>query len=407
MKILVYEIRKNFAKRYLLVVLCLLTVVNVFSIYDYYKGNHVFSKEKNDAWSEAFWDLYEEKFKGEITMEKINALMEIYTPLYQQCAVERIFSTEHDPDTYTGYVFGDYTMLDHGFVQPMEYSYMYRSHAAKIVDTAKSNLDFFQSLGNTYQYGSNLMIASLFAGRRVTYFYHTEMYDNLFQYNFSSFLVLMMSILALVPVFVAEKETEMDLILSVSKKGGKATVNVKILSSFLYVIGIGVWFYLVDFLAFSYFYGLTGLNNQLYALKDFMLTPLNLRMWQFILLSDGVKIIGLLVVSSIILFFSSVFRKALMPYMLSLASVFLFMLIKDSECGGKDSFWKFINPVEIIENKELFQNTAFLNVLGYPVHRFLVVILSIMLLMGVFVWATKRMSGKNAWLGKGKGMETK
>jgi len=118
MKILIYEIRKNFIKPYLFVILCLLTVINTVTIYDYYKENHVFSTEQTNR-SIAFWNLYEGKFKGRITNEKINALMEIYTPLYQLCAVERTFSTEYDPETYTGYTFGDYRMLDLGFVRPM------------------------------------------------------------------------------------------------------------------------------------------------------------------------------------------------------------------------------------------------------------------------------------------------
>lgn len=395
MKILIYEIRKNFLKRYLFVILCLLTVINAVAIYDYYKENHVFSTEQTNR-SKAFWNLYEGKFKGEITNEKINALMEIYTPLYQICAVERTFSTEYDPDTYTGYTFGDYRLLDLGFMRPMEYSYMYRGYALEIAGKAKENLEFFRSAGNTYQYRSNLKIASLFGGRQITDFYHTEMYENLFRYDFSSFLILLMSILALVPVFVAEKETEMDLILSTSKKGGKETVNAKILSSFLYVILISAWFYIIDFLAFSYFYGLTGLNNQLYALKDFMLTPLNVRMWEFIILSAAVKIIGLLAVSSIILFLSSIFRRALLPYILSLATVFLLMLANEL------AKVKFINPIELIANRELFKNTGFINIHGFPVHEFIGVILSVMLLAGFFVLAAKMTSKKNACLGRMK-----
>lgn len=395
MKILVYEIRKNFIKLYLFVILCLLTVINTVTIYDYYKENHVFSTEQTNR-SIAFWNLYEGKFKGRITNEKINALMEIYTPLYQLCAVERTFSTEYDPETYTGYTFGDYRMLDLGFVRPMEYSYMYRSQALKIADKAKENLEFFRSAGNVYQYRSNLKIASLFGGRQITDFYHTEMYENLFRYDFSSFLILLMSILALVPVFVAEKETEMDLILSTSKKGGKETVNAKILSSFLYVIVISVWFYMVDFLAFSYFYGLTGLNNQLYALKDFMLTPLNVKMWGFILLSAVVKIIGLLTVSSIILFLSSIFRRTLLPYILSLGTIFLLMLVNEF------TKVKFINPIELIANREMFKNTDFINILGFPVHEFIVVILSVMLFAVAFVLATKMIIKKNACLSKVK-----
>lgn len=401
MKFVIYEIRKNFLKRYLLVILCIFTIINIVTIYDYYKENHVFSTEQNDR-SEAFWDLYEEKFKGEITHQKINTLMEIYNPLRQLCEIERTFSTEYDPNTYTGYVFGDYRMLDLGFVRPMEYSYMYRSHAVEIADKAKENLEFFQFTGNDYQYRSNLKIASLFGGRRIKGFYHTEMYENLFRYDFSSFLIILMSILALVPVFVAEKETEMDIILSTSKKGGEETVNAKILSSFLYVIMINVWFYMVDFFAFSYFYGLTGLNNQLYALRDFMLTPLNIRMWEFIILSAAVKVIGLLAVSSIILFLSSVFRRALLPYVLSLSSVFLLMLIKESGVRGNYSFWKFINPIELIENRELFENTGFINLMGFPVHRFIGVILYMILLARIFIWAIKKIRNKNAWLDKMK-----
>lgn len=383
MKIMICEIRKNFLKRYLLTVLCLFTLVNIVTIYDYYKENHVFSTGKNDPWSEAFWGLYEEKFKGKITHDKIDTLMEIYRPLYQTSVVERTISTEYDPNTYTGYVFGDYRMLDLGFIRPMEYSYTYRKYSMDITDRAKDNLEFFQSVDNDYQYRSNLKITSLFDGRQITDFYHMEMYQNLFQYDFSSLLILLMGILALVPVFVTEKETEMDLILSTSKFGGKETVNAKILSSFLYLVVISIWFYIIDFLAFSYFYGFTGLTNDLYALRDFMLTPLNIKMWQFILLSAAVKTIGLLAVSTLILFFSAIFRKALLPYILSLATIFLLMLVNEFTAV------KFINPIELIVNRELFRNTAFINVLGFPVQEFIGVIVSVLFLAGFFILTTK------------------
>lgn len=394
MKIIIYEIRKNFLKPYLFLILFMLTLINIVTIYGYYKENHVFSARQDDTRSKAFWNLYEEKFKGNITLEKINALMEIYTPLYQTCIIERSFSTEYNPNTFTGYEFGDYRMLDLGFVRPMEYAYTYREHAQNIANKAKENLKFFRSINNKYQYRSNLKIAALFGGRKITRFYHTEMYDNLFRYDFSSFLILLMTILALVPVFVTEKETEMSLILSTSKKGGKETVNAKILSSFVYVIIIGIWFYMIDFLTFAYFYKLTGITNCLYALRDFMLTPLNITMGGFILLSAGIKIIGLLAISSIILFLSAIFRRTLLPYILSLSSVFLMIFANDFKAAI------FFNPVELIVNRELFKNTAFINLMGFPVHKFIGVIASVLFLTGIFILATKMTRRKNIRLNK-------
>ncbi len=396
MKIIGYEIRKNYLKRYLIVIIFAFTLVNVISIYGYYETSHVFSTEKDDSWSKAFWDLYEENYKGEITIEKINRLMEIYSPLYQACVVERTFNTEYDPDTFTGYEFGDYRMLDLGFVRPMEYAYTYREKALEIANNAKQNMIFFSSIDNVYQYRSSLKIASLYEGRQINNFYNTEMYDNLFSYDFSSFLILLTVIVAIVPVFVAEKETEMNLILSISKKGGKKTVRAKIASACFFVTGICIWFTITDFFAFAAFFGLTGLTNNLYALRDFMLTPLDITMWEYIIVSAGVKILGMQAVSAVILFISSLFKKALLPYVISLGALFSMMLADELATT------KHFNPFDLIVNRELFRHTNLIRIMDFPVHEYVGVILSVALFFGVFILTTIRVNKNNAWLTGGR-----
>lgn len=388
MKITMFEIRKNFIKPSILVVLLIFTFINVLKIYDVYKKNYFFTSQ---SMSDAYWRLYDDEMKGEITSDKISRLMTIYNPLYESCVVTRTFSTEYDPNTYTGYVFGDYRMLDYGFVRPIEYAYLYKADAKLIADRAAENAAYFKSANNGYQYSKNLKIAALFDGRQIENFFQTDMYDNLFRYDFSSMLIILMSILGLVPVFVSERETEMDAILRSSKFGRGKTINGKILASCLYVLILSTWFYAVDFIAFSYFYRLTGLTNHLYAIKEFMLTPINISMGQFILLSAAIKALGLLAIGSVVLFISSFFKNAILPYILSLGSVFSLIFFKGTMIGAL----RLVNPIGLITNRELFKSVEYVNLFGIPTLQFIISVLGVAAVTSIVILGTKIIMNKN------------
>ena len=253
-KLIQFEYRKHFLKTSVLLAVIIFSVLNVVKINGIYDSNSLFSHNYFGPWESMYWEMYED-FSGKITDEKIEKLIVIYRPLAEQTADHTASTAMDNPDTYTGNLYTDAYFFSGCFVKPMEYFYMYRSYANGVAAAAKENVAFFETLGNTYEYRKNAAIAELFQGRVVTDFTYTEMYQYYLQYDFSAFLALLICLYGLMNVFVAEKETEMDTLLLTTKSGGFKTVLAKLISSILFVCGICVWFWLVDFIAFSCIFG--------------------------------------------------------------------------------------------------------------------------------------------------------
>ena len=225
-------------------------------------------------------------YGGEITVEKINSLLEIYRPIYETVQSQTA-STKEDENSYTYNVYSDELFFRKCFLEEMEYDYTYRSYAAEIVSEARENMDFYKEWGNRYEYRKNFYIARAFYGREIKDFYNTEMYQSLLYYDFSSILMLMLMVYGCASVFVKEEETEMKYIIRTSQNGRGRTYLAKIFSASLFLIVAGVLFSLWDYCLFSLFFGGTeSAASPLYAIRGFQDTILTLSMGQgYLLLS--------------------------------------------------------------------------------------------------------------------------
>lgn len=374
-----FEYRKHFVKPSIIIALLVFSLISAFKIYGVYSENSLFARGRSTGEStqikQLYWNFYED-FGGEITHDKIERLMAIYRPLETQTADKTASTRTDNPDTYTGNVYNDYHIFRRGFVLPMEYDYMYRNYANKVVSVAQDNMNFYQSVGNSYDYRKNAAIAESFRGRQIQEFAFTEMYQYYLHYDFSSFLVLLLCVYGLVGVFVSERETEMDSLLLTTKYGGSKTIAAKLLSSVLFVIGVCTWFWLFDFLVFAAMFGsFEGASSPLYAIKNFADTSLNLTLGQYALLSGVVKTVGMLVLGTGILLLSSLFRNALLPFAFSLAGAFGLIYWQGVFMGSGYIERKVLNPFLLMINRELFRKTEFVNLFGFPVPSYIMAIL--------------------------------
>lgn len=366
-----FEYRKHFIKPSIIIALLVFSLISIVKIYGIYSGNSLFARgcsaEESVEVKHLYWKFYKD-FSGEITSEKIDRLMRIYKPLENQTADGTASTRTNNKDTYTGNVYSDYHFFDRCFVDPMEHDYMYQSYANQVVTAARKNMSFYQSVGNTYDYRKNSAIAECFAGRQIYNFDFTEMYQYYLHYDFSSFLAFLLCVYGLVGVFVVEKESEMDTLLLTTKYGGSKTVAAKLMSSALFVIVICTWFWLLDFFAFSAIFGsFKGASAELYAVKNFADTPLNLTLGQYALLSGAVKTAGMLVLGLGVLMFSNLFRNALLPFALSLAGAFGLIYWQGIFMGSGYIGIKILNPFILMVNRELFRKTEFVNLFQFPV----------------------------------------
>lgn len=80
-RLIKYEFYKLFCKRSILVVLILFSVINLFKINsEFHSYSYLADGNDSRSWNSVYWQLYE-KYRGEITTDKINNLLDLYQPL--------------------------------------------------------------------------------------------------------------------------------------------------------------------------------------------------------------------------------------------------------------------------------------------------------------------------------------
>ncbi|GAC40924.1 ABC transporter permease [Paenibacillus popilliae] len=374
-KLILFEYRKHFLKRSILVAVLLFSILNVAKIYSLYEDNSLLSASTDPLWKGLYWQMYTD-FGGTMTDEKIKKLMSIYRPLANQTADHTASRTNDNPNTFTGNVYNDYYFFRWCYVLPMEYAYKYQKMAQDVVTAANDNMDFFTAVGNEYEYRKNAAIAERFTGRAIPDFSYTEMYQYYVHYDFSAFLVLLICLYGIVNVFVSEKETEMDALLLTAQSGGTKTVAAKLIATALYICLVCGWLWLLDFAAFSVMFGSwEGDSSPLYALENFANTPLNISLGQYALLSGVVKTAGMFVLGLAFLLVSCLFKNALLPYVISLFATFGCIFMQEAYTGSGHVLIKIINPFLLVVNRELFRNTEFVNLCGLPVPSFVTALL--------------------------------
>jgi len=392
-RLLLFEYRKHFFKKSIILAILLFSIVNVAKIYSIYNENSLLATD--DVWHDLYWDKYED-FSGDLTNEKIEKLMSIYEPLYKQTADKTASRATDNPNTYTGNLYNDTYFFRWNFVDPMEYAYMYKNYAQDVVNTAKENMELYETLGNEYEYNKNKAIVNTYTGRTISDFQYTEMYSNYTHYDFSALLVLLICMYVLINVFVSEKETEMDLLLLTTKWGGIKTTNAKLITSTIFVCTVCCWFWLLDFIAFAAIFGsLEASFSPIYAIQNFSNTPINLNLAQYALLSSVMKTAGILILSYLFLLISMFFKQVLFPFIISLLTTFALIYLQEMYLGSSHVLLKTINPFVLVMNRELYRHTEFLDFFHYPLPSYISAILFAIAWGIVFILGIKMIIQKN------------
>lgn len=363
-----YELSKLCFRRAVLLTLLVFSILNLFKIQNIYQSySYLTNGTGEQSWNTVYWQLYPQ-LSGIITGDKIETLMERYRPLEEATADLTASTAIDNPDTMTGNLYSDYNLLDKYYVRPMKYFYNYKEMATQIAERGRNNSTQFQAMGNQFEASKNAVIYHTFAQREISAFGYTEMYNYLVNYDFSTVLMILLCLYAVTTVFVKEKETQMNLLLLTSSGGGYMTCAAKLISVSVFSVGIAIWFSLLDFIGFCLaFHTVEGGNLPIYAINNFANSPLNMTLFQYILLSAAVKALGMWTLCMGILAFSMKWKTALFPFAINL-SVVLALIFQGVSCQFYSNTWEKVwNPYVLLVNRTLFANTEFINCLGYPV----------------------------------------
>lgn len=395
--LLCYEFKKLFLKPSIIIILIFLLFVDVIRINMVYKEKGLFSEQNNANWRDAYWDCYEE-YGGKITKEKAEQLNLIYENIKQKIA-DHTLSTNYDKDSYTYNAYSDEIFFRWCLWTEYFYDYDYEDFANEIVSTAKKHYDRAKKSGNDYMCWKQVKIANVFAGRKIDEYQYTEKYFYFLQYDFSCFLLLLFFVYALSSVFVIEKETEMDLLLTTTSKGGHKTALAKLITSCLLVISVSILFWITDYIAFSIMFKSFSSNHAwLYSLENFKHTPLNLNLIQYTLLSDAIKTFGLVVFSMFFILLSAILRKILYVLIAASTTAYLILLSYDFLPYWIKSIVEYINPTTLLQNRSLFTSTIFVNVFGYPLPAYILTLLCETVLAIILIFLIFKSCKKNQWV---------
>jgi len=336
--------------------------------------------------------LYNSLLKGTLTEDKINFVIS-ETKRLQELTADQTASHEYDPNTYTGNIYADNFLFSLDIYPEVKYAVSYAYDNKRIVEKAEDNIDFFTNKNNSYERTKNEQIVSIYGNRVITEFYDLKGMKYFVYYDFSSLIVLLLCVLIVVPVFVGESETRMDLLLPSFKKGGAKLVWTKILFTFSVVLLISLWFSVWDLVGFSMFTPLRGFDAPLFALKDFQFTPLNLKVYQYIFLGFFLKTIGVGELIVLVLLASRTFKKTIYAFGVS-AGVILIPYLSLFSAKESFRFYEVINPALLIKNRYLFMNFAVQNIFDYPVRSSTVAIVANVTITGIVI-ALILLSSKN------------
>lgn len=360
-KLVLFELKKFFFKKSILIVTILLIIVNFINIYETYKKDVILS---SPIWISTYNELYKD-FSGTITVEKIHNLIDIYQPLEMK-VVDLTASTRiDDENTITGNVYSDYYLLSWLYVTPMEYMYNYRSYASEIVNKASENVEFYSNHSNNYMVKENQKIMSIFEGRYISDFEYTEMINGYVYYDFSEYLILIMLVFISANIFSYEQECEMDKILLTSKNGGVKVVTAKIIAIICFIVVYTVLFSIVDIIGFAMSYNtLEGLTLPVYAVKGFSKSYFNGTIISYSVVSCLMKILGFICISMFLLIVS---RSLKLPLIVFILNAILSLTMMISHEYFVDLSTKIFNPYQLISNHTLLGRCEFINIFQTPI----------------------------------------
>lgn len=118
-RLVYYELRKHFLTPVMAWMFLFLLIMDTLKIYSVYRESSLFSDSSLEEFKEAYGEFYP-VYSGEITVEKINSLLEIYSPIYETVQSQTA-STKEDENSYTYNVYSDELFFRKCFLEEMEY----------------------------------------------------------------------------------------------------------------------------------------------------------------------------------------------------------------------------------------------------------------------------------------------
>ena len=350
-----YELKKALGRRIIPVMILLLLALNAVNIT---RHHNIF---QSDSMARGRYELYC-TLRGEITDERREIVAKNYRAAQEILSGGR-YDTAYDPERYyCGFAYGDANLWCE--VQE-EYDRIdaYGAEMQALADAAVAANEN-PALSDFYR-RQNAQISAVYSGRALHDLCRLEGAAALSEYRFSTVLQILMLMLIGGNLFVTERENGMAESLCTARNGGRKTAAAKLITVLLVTVAMCMLFSAVDFALFAYFYHIDGLSQPIYAVAEFADSPLTCTVWQYLLLTFAMKLLGLCVLSTAFTALSAAMRNAVPVFFSAVLMTAALMLYYTFWNTGAGVLLNRINPLRLLLTT--CKKYTVCNVAGYPV----------------------------------------
>lgn len=360
MKLFFYEARKTYIRKYIIIFLLLLTIIDIVKIsLDYKAGNIDSLMAESQVNREAVNKMYR-KVKN-CTLEERHRFIANEEQRLGEIRNKHLNRNKPGEYTYSGNLYEDYRLLKMYIAKQYYYMNDYWEYSKNIELLAQENKDYYENLNNTCQKKVNEFIVQNYKNRSINEYCRMETMESYLNYNFSAVLIIIISLLAFSPVFGLEYESGMQSIIMTSKEKGR-NLMIKLAGAMLFCFFIVCWFFIVDYLSFRYICGMEGFNMPIWSITGMKNSFLNCTIGYFIFIKYGAELLGFITIMLILLFLSAVLKKAV--YIMLVFSPILFSSYYFSDMiNSVSSIEKALsvcNPVSLVLSVRLYEKLYYL-----------------------------------------------
>lgn len=352
-KLFFYEIKKNVLRLPVLLLFAALMLVNLYkhgeTVQYYGDGSYL----PNGL----MYDIYGD-YKGEITDEKIQQIVAYKNEMESIVnSPEFDYPTTPDDRYYTGFAYGDKDIADN-VINEMKYAREYINNIILLREKTQSAISFYEEK-NDYKVREAQQIEILYGNRHIDVYGNYWAYSLYLDYEFSTFIVMIMVLFVFAPSFSKQKAIGDDKIIRSCGKA-KSVFWAKHLCMYTFCAAATLITALADILSFGCRYGLEFVEQPIYAIHSFTYAPLDISIFTAVLFAALMRFLLAVFIGEIVLLISSTQKNVGISYAVSFCAI-----------GGliylHGSLPSHFSPFTMISMSNFLTEARFVNVLGLPV----------------------------------------
>lgn len=371
-----YELRKLVLRKSTMFLLCTLLCINAGTILIQYCNsgggfdNGVITPYNS---SKKEWEYYLqlcEKYHGELTVEKITELKEEYNQAERKVK-DGTYSREYDESANTGYVYRDYSMISDYFFEPIKGIVNYSEDMKTIEKKLKENIEYYKQYDNVFFQEKNVYMKEKYENRCLNIFYDTYRLEEFINYHISDIFVFFILMITVLPTFFLEKQNEMEELLEASGMGKKCIYVDKYLASGIWILGVVCFFLFENMLLFLSIYKVQGFHVPIYFLPSFRLSGLDLKIWQYLLLSGFCKILSFEILGLVFLVISQKIYKQYAAYVVAVLVTTVFLYLAGFFATNETFYtWLYLfSPLSLLDIGNVYERIYSVDLFGHFVER--------------------------------------